>query len=72
MYNAFTTTKEPRAWLRVGKNRMVSGPYTVVQSAGTWLCWFGPSDQQHRAKLIGRFLTADEGYAAAERHALKL
>ena len=60
---------EPLAWVRVAKDRMVSGPYTAWCCAGTWLLWFGLSDQHHHAKTLGRFCKPDEAYLAAERHA---
>lgn len=60
--------KDPLAWVRVSKNRMVSGPYTVWNCSGSWLCWYGVSDKTTHAKTLGRFQTEDEGFARAERH----
>lgn len=64
-----TVTKSmPRVWVRIAKDRMQSGHYTVWKCADTWICWYGTSDQYHHAKTLGRFLSADEAYVAAERH----
>ena len=58
----------PFSWTRVSKERMTSGAYTAFKCSGDWVLWFGVSDQQHRAKTIGRFHDADAAYAAAEKH----
>lgn len=59
----------PRVWVRVAKERMESGHYTVFRSSGWFQLWYGISDQYHYGKDLGRFCTADEAYVAAERHA---
>ena len=57
----------PMAWTRTAQDRMESGPYTAFRCSGTWVLHYGKSDPTHYALLLGRFVTPDEAYVAAER-----
>jgi len=48
---------------------MESAPYTVLRAQeGRYLVWYGKSDRNHVAKMIGHFATSDEAYLCAQNH----